>query len=96
MAELPFSTAAGQALHYAVDLAQACSAWAEKGAELLLRCLLSLPFWIGVPVSSTRRRQLRLASAEVVLLPCALFSLPSNLKQKGQGRCEGTSLLEQQ
>lgn len=36
---------------------------------------VAAPFWMGVPVSSTRRRQLRLVSAEMVLLPCADFSL---------------------
>lgn len=45
---------------------------------LLQQLDLSLPFCMGVPVSSTRRWQFRLVSAEMVLLPCALFSLRSS------------------
>ncbi len=66
----------------------------RKQAALLLQSqpCLGPPFWMGVPVSSTRRRQFRLVSAEMVLLPWALFSLQARYGAEQRVRAGSASL----
>lgn len=75
-------------------VARGCTGQGKRRQQLLLlpQPCLGPPFWMGVPVSSTRRRQFRLVSAEMVLLPWALFSLQARYGAEQRVRAGSASL----